>query len=209
MSHVVFLKGFAVGFSIAAPVGPIGILCIRRSLKDGAAAGIVSGMGAATADAAYGCVAAFGLTVVSGLLVRWQSWLGLGGGVFLCYLGIRTFLSKPSQAAAAGGGTFLAAYGSTFLLTLSNPATILSFVAVFAGLGLGASDSYRSAAAMVLGVFTGSAAWWLILCLAVGLFRSRMTPGGMLAINRVSGCILVAFGIYALGTFVLRTESGR
>src|ERR1035438_7893435 len=133
-----FVKGAAIGFSIAAPVGPIGILCIRRSLADGVWKGFSAGLGAATADAACGFRAACGLTAISGFLVAHEAWLGLFGGVFLCYLGARTFLSRPAQDAPAAGSRFLSVYGSTLLLTLANPATILSFAAVFCALGLGA-----------------------------------------------------------------------
>jgi threonine/homoserine/homoserine lactone efflux protein len=194
-----FLRGLAVGFSIAAPVGPIGVLCIRRTLGDGARAGFLAGLGAATADAAYGCVAGFGLTAVSGFLVRWRVGLGICGGVFLCFLGIRTFLSRPAKdAAPAGAGSLMGIYASTFVLTLSNPATLLSFVAVFAGLGLGATAGFGDAGALVLGVFTGSALWWLILSGGVGLMRSRVTPRWMTAVNLASGCVLLAFGVYSL-----------
>jgi len=193
-----FLKGVVIGFSIAAPVGPIGVLCIRRSLADGMRKGFAAGLGAATADAAYGCVAGFGLTAISGFLVRHQAWLGLIGGAFLCYLGIRTILSRPAQDAPAAGDGTLAVYGSTFLLTLANPATILSFAAVFSALGLGISADYPGAARLVFGVFAGSALWWLILSGGVGMLRSRVTPAWLRAVNRLSGCILVGFGIYAL-----------
>jgi threonine/homoserine/homoserine lactone efflux protein len=194
-----FLDGLVIGFSIAAPVGPIGVLCIRRSIAHGPLSGLCSGLGAATADAAYGSVAAFGLTAVSGFLVRQQFVLGLVGGGFLCFLGIRTFLSRPGgEAASPGNGGMASAYGSTFLLTLANPATILSFAAVFAGLGLAAAADYGSACRTVLGVFLGSAFWWMILSCAVGAMRARMKDGWIKAINRVSGAVLVAFGIWAL-----------
>jgi threonine/homoserine/homoserine lactone efflux protein len=194
-----FLDGLVIGFSIAAPVGPIGVLCIRRSLSDGMLRGLVCGLGAATADAAYGCVAAFGLTAVSGFLSRQQGALALIGGGFLCTLGIRTVLRAPASAKGAPGATgSLGAYGSTLLLTLANPATILSFVAVFAGLGLGRAVDYGSALETVAGVFAGSALWWVILSGGVGMLRSRVTDGWMRAINGISGAILLAFGIYAL-----------
>jgi threonine/homoserine/homoserine lactone efflux protein len=194
-----FLNGMVIGFSIAAPVGPIGVLCIRRSIAHGTLNGLSSGLGAATADAAYGGVAAFGLTAVSGFLARQQLALGLVGGGFLCYLGVRTFLSRPATDSALSGRAGLAsAYGTTLLLTLANPATILSFAAVFAGLGLGTAVDYGSAIRTVLGVFLGSAAWWLILSGGVGAMRSRVGDGWMRAINRASGAVLIAFGIYAL-----------
>jgi threonine/homoserine/homoserine lactone efflux protein len=200
------LKGVAIGFSIAAPVGPIGVLCIRRSIADGRAAGLVTGLGAATADAAYGCIAGFGLTAVSGLLVRQKIWLGLVGGLFLCWLGMRTLLSKPAeQAAPSERAGLFSAYLSTLFLTLTNPMTILSFVAVFAGIGLGASSNYVDASTLVFGVFVGSAIWWLFLSAGVGWMRSRINSGWTLAVNRLSGCVILAFGIYALvSIFVTR-----
>jgi len=193
------LKGVALGFSIAAPVGPIGLLCIRRSLADGRTAGLATGLGAATADAMYGAIAAFGLTAVSALLVAQKFWLGLVGGLFLCVLGVRTFIALPRKDDFQGQRvTLAAAYASTLVLTLTNPMTILSFVAVFAGLGLGASPDYGSASAMVLGVFIGSALWWLLLSNGVALFRNRLGPGWMRLVNHVSGAIIFAFGIYAI-----------
>lgn len=196
-----FLKGLAIGFAIAAPVGPIGLLCIRRSLAEGRLAGFATGLGAATADAAYGAIAAFGLTAISGFLVGQKRWLGLVGGIFLCYLGLRTFRSKPAveQAEDRPSG-LLSAYLSTLLLTLTNPTTILSFVAIFAGFGLGVSPDYVTATMLVAGVFIGSAVWWLILSGGVGLLRDRVSPGWMQAANRLSGCLILAFGIYSLWT---------
>lgn len=198
MNASFLLRGMAIGLSIAAPVGPIGVLCIRRSVAGGMWAGFASGMGAATADAAYGAVAGFGLTAVSGFLVRGQFWLALAGGAFLCVLGVRTFLARPATEAAGARAGFLGAYASTFLLTLANPATILSFVAVFAAFGLGASVGYAAAASMVLGVFLGSALWWLALCGGIGVARAHIGPGALRLVNRVSGVVLVAFGLLAL-----------
>lgn len=198
--HALFLlKGVAIGFSIAAPVGPIGVLCIRRSLAHGPAAGLAAGLGAATADGLYGCIAAFGLTALSSRLVANQATLALAGGVFLCWLGARTFFSPPARdAAAARADGLLVTYASTFLLTLTNPATILSFVAVFAGFGLGAAADYGAAATLVAGVFLGSASWWLVLSSSVGALRSRVSTTSMWALNRVSGTVLFTFGVLAL-----------
>ena len=207
-----FLKGLAIGFSIAAPVGPIGILCIRRSLAHGFAIGLATGLGAAVADAMYGCVAAFGLTAISTFLVRQQLWLGFIGGAFLCYLGARTFISRPSEESRETTSTGLfASFASTLFLTLTNPMTILSFLAVFAGLGLGNSPSYGAATVLVGGVFVGSALWWLILSAGVSIFRSRITTGTMRWINRFSGALILGFGIYALfqsiNLYLLRTST--
>jgi threonine/homoserine/homoserine lactone efflux protein len=198
-------KGVIIGFSIAAPVGPIGVLCIRRTLADGRQIGLVTGLGAATADAAYGGVAGFGLTAISGFLVGQRLWLGFLGGLFLCYLGVRTFISEPAgRAAEVRGSGLFSAYLSTLFLTLANPMTILSFAAVFAGFGLGASPDYLSAIKLVAGVFIGSAFWWLLLSNGVALFRSRVSAGWMRAINRLSGGVILAFGLYSLSTFLFK-----
>jgi threonine/homoserine/homoserine lactone efflux protein len=204
MDYPLFFRGLIIGFSIAAPVGPIGVLCIRRTLTDGQASGLVSGLGAATADAMYGCVAGFGLTFISGILIDQQMWLRLFGGLFLCYLGIKTLLSKPAeQAVAASGRGLFGSYASTFLLTVTNPMTILSFAAIFAGLGLAnTNESYASALVLVLGVFLGSAAWWLLLSGGVGLFRNRFDTQALFWVNRISGVIIIVFGMIALGGLI-------
>jgi threonine/homoserine/homoserine lactone efflux protein len=195
-----FIRGLIIGFSIAAPVGPIGILCIRRTLAEGRASGFLSGLGAATADALYGCVAGFGLTVISGFLVDQRFYIQLIGGIFLLALGIKTLRSAPAERAAAASGTGLAAtYASTLLLTLTNPMTILSFAAIFAALGVADTGGDLSAAALlVLGVFIGSAAWWLLLSGGVGLLREKLSSGVLRWTSWLSGVILVAFGIIAV-----------
>jgi threonine/homoserine/homoserine lactone efflux protein len=194
-------RGFLLGFAIAAPVGPIGLLCIQRTLNQGQWIGLASGLGAATADAFYGTIAAFGLTLVSSFLIEQQFWLALVGGLFLCYLGVRTFLAGPAQAAAAGEAHgFGSAYLSTFLLTVTNPMTILAFVAIFAGAGLAATGGDTTAAGLlVLGVFLGSAAWWSLLSGGVALLRSHISTGVLLWVNRAAGAILVIFGVLAVG----------
>ena len=202
---VLFLKGVGIGFAIAAPVGPIGVLCIRRSLAEGRQIGLATGLGAATADAAYGFVAAFGLTAISSALVNMKTWLGLIGGAFLCYLGIRTFLSKPAEAAEpARSGGLLSAYITTVFLTLTNPMTIISFTMLFAALGLGAARDYFSAATMVAGVFIGSALWWVMLSTGAAWFRTGVTPGWMRKINQVSGSVILVFGLYSIAESLFR-----
>lgn len=194
-----FFKGLVFGFSIAAPVGPIGILCIRRSLAGGMAAGLLTGMGAATADALYGCVAGFGLAGISGLLVGQRAWIQLIGGLFLCYLGLRIFLSATDNAPAAASSGGARGYFSALLLTLTNPMTILSFTAVFAGMGLGSfGSSHLTAGWLVAGVFCGSMAWWIILSSASSLFNARMNAKAMRWINRLSGSVLAGFGLVAV-----------
>jgi threonine/homoserine/homoserine lactone efflux protein len=198
------LRGVLLGFSIAAPVGPIGVLCIRRTLSEGRAAGLASGLGAATADAFYGCVAAFGLTFISGFLLDQRLWLNLMGGAFLLYLGARTFASKPSETATiVGGQGLLGHYASTLFLTLTNPMTILSFTAIFAGMGLAATtSSYADAGALVLGVFAGSALWWLALSLGVGALRAKFNLSALRWVNRLSGLIVLGFGFYSLSSLL-------
>lgn len=208
MDILILIRGIVLGFSIAAPVGPIGVLCIRRTLAEGRAGGLVSGLGAATADAIYGAIAAFGLTVISNLLVGGQFGLRLAGGAFLLYLGARTFFAPPAdRAAEAGGHGLLGAYASTFVLTLTNPLTILSFAAIFAGFGLGTERAgltpaptldWIPPATLVLGVFLGSALWWLLLSGGVSLLRDRFDARARRWVNRLSGAIIAAFGVVAL-----------
>ncbi len=199
------LRGLLIGFSIAAPVGPIGVLCIRRTLADGRWSGLFSGLGAASADAIYGCVAGFGLAFISNFLVSQQLWLRIIGGAFLCYLGLKTLTAKPAeQAATARGKGLFGAYASTFFLTLTNPMTILSFVAIFAGLGLAnTASNYSTAGILVLGVFTGSVLWWLILVGGVGLFREKFNKRGLQWVNRNSGVVILGFGLFSLVSTLL------
>ena len=181
-------------------MGPIGVLCVRRTLTEGRAAGLLSGLGAATADTIYGCIAGFGLTFMTQALMAQHFWLGLIGGLFLCYLGIKTFRTPPAETAAPAAGKGLAgAYASTFLLTLTNPMTILSFAAVFAGLGLATSDrNVVDAGVLVAGVFIGSAMWWTILSVGVGAVRGRFDQRRLRWVNRISGAVILAFGVAAL-----------
>ena len=195
-----------IGFSIAAPVGPIGILCIKRSLVYGRVHGLVSGLGAATADAMYGCLAGFGLAFVSNFLVSQQVYLAIIGGIFLCYLGVRSFLTPVADTSVEPEKqSLLGAYGSTFFFTVTNPVTILTFTAVFAGLGLASSGGdYRSALVLVLGVFLGSASWWTLLSGGVSLLRSKVNPQAMQWVNRISGVILLVFGMAAIASNLFR-----
>ncbi len=192
-------RGLLLGFSIAAPVGPIGVLCIRRTLAQGRLTGFASGLGAATADALYGSIAAFGLTVISGALIGAQVGLRLVGGLFLCWLGIRTLRARPSPIVANATGKGLpGAFASTLVLTLTNPITILSFAAVFAGLGVGSTGYTGAAALTVLGAFLGSAFWWLLLSGGVSLLRNRFDHRAMRWVNRLSGAVILGFGLLTL-----------
>jgi threonine/homoserine/homoserine lactone efflux protein len=201
------LRGIAIGFSIAAPVGPIGVLCIRRSLAEGRLAGLVSGLGAATADAVYGSIAGFGLTVVTAFLIDQTISLRIIGGAFLLYLGVKTFFAQPVRldedpSYSMRKSTLRRDYLSTFFLTLTNPLTILSFAAIFAGLGIGMdeSSSYLSAGVLVLGVFLGSAFWWLLLSWIASLFRNKLNSTTLTWVNRLSGGIIFIFGILAFAS---------
>lgn len=226
----IFLKGLLLGLAIAIPVGPIGILCIRRTLAMGQRVGFISGLGAATADGFYGGIAGFGLTAVADFLTGQAFWLRIVGGMFLCYLGITTFLAKPTaslsnvalnSADSADSTDFtetetgssgkiasttrplprslIAAYTSALALTLTNPATIFSFAAIFAGLDVVKSDeAYATSGVLVTGVFFGSAFWWLFLSATVNLFRSWLNAAGMRWLNRISGTVILAFGMVAL-----------
>jgi threonine/homoserine/homoserine lactone efflux protein len=192
------LKGLILGFSIAAPVGPIGLLCIRRTLAEGQLSGFVSGLGAATADAFYGFIAAFGLTAISSLFLNFELPIKIIGGLFLFYLAAKISFSKPAEKAAKGdtNTSLFKAYLSTVFLTITNPSTIISFIAVFAGLGIGVSaHDYSGATFTVLGVFCGSILWWLILSTFVGLFKHKFSHINMIWVNRISGVLMAGLGV--------------
>ncbi len=219
-----FTQGLIFGLAIAAPVGPIGILTIRRTVVGGLMFGLLSGLGAATADAIYGTVAALGLTAVSDFLIQYQTWLRLIGGLFLLYLGIQTLRAKPvnsdqlsvnSKQFAVNGeqsdenklhnsqfiihNSLFTSFLSTLFLTLSNPVTILSFTAVFAGFGIGSQTSGTQAGIMlVTGVFLGSALWWLTLTGMITVLRTRLNDHIFQKINLVSGLILIGFALALL-----------
>ncbi len=194
------IKGLIIGLSISVPVGPIGILCIRRTLAQGRVIGFLSGLGAATADGFYGAIAGFGLTFLVNFIIGKQYWLHLIGGGLLVILGVKTFLAKPAEGGVpVNGNSPLHAYLSTFFLTLTNPLTIIFFVAVFAGLGVGSEgDHYLLAGILVAGIFIGSAMWWLVLSGFTGLLQKLLNPRRLRWLNRISGLIILGFGLFAL-----------
>jgi threonine/homoserine/homoserine lactone efflux protein len=200
-----FLKGIAVGIVIAIPVGPVGVLCIRRTIFEGKLAGLVSGLGAASADAMFGLVAAFGLTVISNLLLGYRDWLRLGGGVFLVYVGAAALLVRPRVGPPPRQrDTLLRDAASTFALTLTNPITILVFIGVFAAVGLnGREATLGRAAALVLGVWTGSLLWWLAIAFGAGFFVGAFGQRHLAWINRGLGGILLLSGAALIGIVVL------
>ncbi len=196
---LISLQGAIMGFSIAAPVGPIGLLCIRRSMRDGRLAGFISGLGAATADTIFGIVAALGLTAITDFLVAHRTSIQLIGGVFLLAIGIRLVRSRPIDVTAetAHATNLFKAYASTLLLTLANPITVFTFLGIFANLGIQASLVIPTNAAwLVAGVFVGSAAWWLILSGSSSWLSRRLDVGGLRWINIGAGSLVLAFGLW-------------
>jgi threonine/homoserine/homoserine lactone efflux protein len=197
-----FFKGCILGICIAAPVGPIGVLCIKRTLRSGRWSGFFSGLGAAFADGLFGGIAAFSLTTISSLLISMQPYLKLVGGLFLCYLGLKTFLEKPAILNALTHKKALwRDFSSTFALTLTNPMTILSFMGIFAGLGLTlGSYRYAEASSLVAGVFVGSLIWWMLLAEGVTFFRHRVNEKIMKRINQITGIMILGFGLYSIAS---------
>lgn len=198
-----FLQGLLIGLAIAVPVGPIGFLCLRRTLVYGRLTGFVSGLGAATADALYGAMAALGLTAISGFLMGIERWLQVGGGIFLVALGLKTALARPPRAGddAPPQRSLTAAFISTFALTLANPVTLIAFVAIFAGLGLHAAHSVLAAVMMIAGVFTGSGLWWLALSYGAGALFARLHANALRVLHIVAGSCIVALGVWQLWLF--------
>ncbi|WP_123040148.1 LysE/ArgO family amino acid transporter [Cohnella candidum] len=195
-----WLQGIVLGLSIAAPVGPIGLLCIRTTLSHGRLLGFLSGLGAATADGLYGAIAALGLTVVTQFLVGRSGWIQLVGALFLLYLAYRTFrapIVEDGETIRSGGGRgYAATYFTTLFLTLTNPMTIVSFLGIFAGLNV--SGDTGSALELVTGVFSGSALWWLLLCGIVGMVRRVVSRTAMRWLNLLSGSVLLIYGLASL-----------
>lgn len=196
------IKGLIIGISVAAPVGPIGILTIKRTLNEGRLSGFITGMGAAVADTLYGIIAGFGLSSISAFLLTQIFWLKFIGGLFLFYLGVKFFKTKSlMNSDTLKHKSLLNNFISTFFLTLTNPTTILSFIAIFASLGIGiTSADYISSMTFVFGVFIGSSIWWLILSYIVAYFKTKITSLIFNWINRVSGLIIISFALYALIT---------
>jgi threonine/homoserine/homoserine lactone efflux protein len=205
MLFVFFLKGIAVGIVIAVPVGPVGVLCVRRTIFEGRLFGLLSGLGAATADTIFGIVAAFGLTVVSDLLLDYQTWLRAAGGLFLVYVGVNALRKRVvrHEAPEKNAENLLSAYLSTFALTITNPVTILAFLGIFAGVGFtGGEATLGRAAMLVAGVLGGSLIWWLGISLGAGLFRKSFGERHLVLLNQISGGILVLSGIGLLASLL-------
>ena len=199
-----FVEGSIIGFSIAMAVGPISLLCIRNSLIHGFASGFTTGLGAALADGFYGVVAGLGLSAVSSLIIGGGPFLRLAGGLFLCYLGISMALKKKSapKAVPKNKGS-LTTLCTTFLLTLANPMTIVSFIGIYAGLGIGYERrELASVMLFALGIFFGSSIWYAILSRIASLLKHKLSESASFFLNLISGCIITGFGIFSLASVV-------
>ena len=197
---VVWFQGFILGVAIAAPVGPIGLLCIRRTLEHNQALGFATGMGAAVADTIYGAIAAFGFSAALIFLTGHETLFRLLGGVFLLAIALRTYISRPplSEDEPLKSKTCLGGFMTGLTLTLTNPVTVLAFVGLFAGVGLSGTLGYDEAMVLVLGVFFGSAAWWLTLSSGVALVRHRISDDRLVRINHYTAIALALFGAWAV-----------
>ena len=209
MEFAFLVQGLIIGFSVAAPIGVVGLLCINRTLMQGSLTGFVSGLGAATAHGIYGCIAGFGLTFISNFLIDEQFYIRLIGGIFLYYLGVKTFVRKPKyEKSTVNGQTLINSYLSSFFVAITNPLTILSFAAIFAGLGIASKTTNSSSAiVLVLGVFIGSASWWLILSGSIGLLRKKLDLKVIRLLNRISGITILFFGFTVLYQLLIDWQS--
>jgi threonine/homoserine/homoserine lactone efflux protein len=205
MLIVFLLKGIAVGIVIAVPVGPVGVLCVRRTIFDGRLFGFLSGLGAASADTIFGIVAGFGLTVISDVLLDYQVWLRAAGGLFLVYIGASALRKRIARCETPekSAENLLSAYLSTFALTITNPVTILAFLGIFAGVGFTGEEATLGRAAMlVAGVLLGSLIWWLGISLGAGLFRRSFAERHLTLLNHISGAILTLSGVGLIGSLL-------
>jgi threonine/homoserine/homoserine lactone efflux protein len=200
MSAYILIEGILIGFVVAVPVGPLGLLCINRALLLGPVTGLISGLGVATADALAAGIAALGISFVYGFLSDHQIILRLLGGAFLVYLGLSIYQTKPTrQPPPSRVNSLLSAYATTLFLTFSNPVTILSFIAIYAGWHVESmSGRYVSAAILTLGVFIGSALWWIALFVGLTAFREKFSLRIVGWIHRVSGALIAGFGLVVL-----------
>jgi len=194
------IGGIIVGLMIAIPVGPVNILCIHRTLEGGWKSGVISGLGAATADMLYGGVAGFSITLVVQFVVREQFWIRFLGGILLVILGISYFFKQPEPLSAQTQerANAYSDLRSTFLLTLTNPTTVLSFLAILAALGIGHQRQWWLTVFLVGGIFCGSMLWWIVLGSIVNLFRDRFNDRSLRLMNRFAGLLIVGFGIAAV-----------
>jgi threonine/homoserine/homoserine lactone efflux protein len=200
MPVYLLLEGMIIGFIVAVPVGPLGLLCINRALSLGPLLGLFSGLGVASADALAAGIAALGISLVSTFLSDHQIVIRFVGGLFLCYLGFKIYRTTPSrQPPPANVNGHFGAYATTFLLTFSNPVTIVSFLAIYAGWGVESlSGHYFAAAILALGVLIGSALWWIALFVGLTVFHHKFSLEVVGLIHRVSGALIAGFGFIVL-----------
>lgn len=206
---VVWFQGFILGIAIAAPVGPIGLLCIRRTLEHNQAVGFATGMGAAVADTIFGAIAAFGFSAALVFLTGHEMTFRLLGGLFLLAVALRTWLAKPPESAddPPDARTCIGGFVTGLTLTLTNPVTIIAFVGLFAGAGLTGTLGFAEAAILVLGVFIGSAAWWLTLSSGVALVRHRISEERLVLMNHCTAVALALAGAWAVLSSLLGAAS--
>ena len=207
MISSLFGTGIIIGFAIAAPVGPVGVLCAQRTITRGPVAGLVSGFGAAIADSIFGMIAAFGLSIVAEWIFEHQIWVRLVGGIFLLVLGVRILRRRQPHTAASppGNDDAVKNFVSTFVLTITNPITILSLAGIFAAFGVVERiTTLAQGWILVAGVLVGSSLWWLLIALVAGLFRRWISHEGMRYVSMTSAGIMLAFGVYALGSVIPR-----
>lgn len=204
MGFILFVKGALIGFIMAVPLGPIGILCIRKTLAEGRLRGLVVGFGAATADLLYSSVAAFGLTIISDLIISQRIWIRLLGGGFLLFLGVRTFGKQPADPKKFQiySSSIIRSYLSTVFLTLTNPLAVFAFITILAALGLGNGLSYFSASFLVAGIFVGSFLWFTLLNSGVVLFRKKFEIKGLNWVNKIAGVLIIISGFISLGSLL-------
>ena len=219
MNYIVLIvTGVLFGFFAALPIGPVNLICIRRTLQFGSFHGFVSGLGAALGDGLFACITGFGFTALVQLIVGYSSLLQLIGGLLLLFFGVRTFYTPPppsfderlamaeSGVSANGKGPPARGMASTFVLAITNPVTLFGFTAFFATLGgfAGGNPSFLAASFVVLGVFAGSSLWWLTLTTVVGLLHARISDHTVRMINEISGAVVALFGVVVLGHLVAR-----
>ncbi|HLO77138.1 MAG TPA: LysE family transporter [Magnetospirillum sp.] len=205
MDVPLYLRCVGIGFAIAAPIGPVGLMCIRKALADGRPAAWMAGLGAALADTVFGAVVGLGLGAVSFFLQGHGTVLRVVGGLFMVAIGLRTWVAATAglDMAEGRGPGALRDFASTFVITITNPGTILGVTGVFVAMGaaaqpVGLVQSWQ----LVLGVFTGSALWWAMLTELTILVRARFTPGRMRMFNHLSGALLMVMGVGALGSLL-------
>jgi len=214
MTHLILIiSGFVIGLIAAVPIGPVNLLCVRRTFAHGSLYGFLSGLGAALADGVFATIVGFGFTAIAQLIKDHSTVLEIVGATMLLIFGVRTFMAPPQlrlddklKAREQGVSTLARAMASTFALAITNPATLLAFTAMFAGVAglVGGQANYLDAGLLVIGVLAGSTTWWFTLTTVAGLFHAKINDGVMTIINRTSGAVITCFGLVVVGHLVWR-----